>query len=153
MKQYKLNLIKTKETYTYQEICDLFKICRDTVKSWVRQGLTPINPDHNPKLIYGHDLKGFLKEKLQNRKHPLKSGESYCMKCRKGVLPALGSTQDIVKNRIGKGKRLLVKKGTCPYCGITVFRYGSQVDMSCLGVSNYEKKDRSYDDLPLFKCS
>lgn len=73
----------------------------------------------------GADLKDFIKKKRSKRKMFLKEDEMFCLKCRKGVLPKIGSGR-VVKTgkRIGKENREQFKKtGSCEHCGTGLNKY------------------------------
>ena len=53
-------LVKIHRTYTVEEIVDLFGVHKNTVRHWVKDGLTTTD-DKRPMLILGHVLVAFLK--------------------------------------------------------------------------------------------
>ena len=80
-------LVKIHRSYTVEEIAKLFGIHKNTVRSWVKVGLTTI--DHKrPMLILGHGLAAFLQARRLKNKRTCKPGELYCVRCRVPKFPA-----------------------------------------------------------------
>jgi excisionase family DNA binding protein len=152
MKNYKLSKIKTKQCYTYKEICKLLGVCLDTVKRWVREGLLPIDKHSTPRLIHGSNLKQFLLKKSLARKCTLLPGQFYCLCCRIGVTPINNSVIESPRNKLGKNKRGIEYKGLCSICRSTIYRFGAKTELHCLtSETGYTKKDKTLYNLPLFK--
>jgi hypothetical protein len=80
-------LVKIHRSYTVQEIAKLFGIHKNTVRRWVKDGLTTID-DKRPKLILGYVLVDFLQARRAKNKQPCKPGELYCVRCRSPKSPA-----------------------------------------------------------------
>ncbi len=111
------NLIKAKHSYTLAEIAELYKIHPRTAQSWHRTGLNAIDETTRPYLFIGAEIRRFLKEKAQNRKHPLKEGEFFCVKCqepRRSLNNKL--TIEITNKRLGKTYRQAFIRGICEIC-------------------------------------
>jgi hypothetical protein len=62
-------------------IAALFDVDRNTVRGWVRNGLTPID-DAKPIVIHGLALKAYLDQRQSDRKTRCGDGEMFCPKCR-----------------------------------------------------------------------
>lgn len=111
------NLIKVRHSYTFIEIAETLKIHPRTVQSWRKQGLEVIDEASNPYLVYGAELRQFLRAKRQKQRHPLKAGEFYCPKCqlpRKSLPDKLAVI--ITDKRLGKTSRQAFIKGICEVC-------------------------------------
>lgn len=79
--------VKIHRNYTGEEIAGLFGIHKNTVRNWLKDGLSPID-NNRPMLILGHDLIAFLKARRENRKQKCRPGEFYCVRCRVPQKPA-----------------------------------------------------------------
>lgn len=80
-------LVKIHRTYTVEEIANLFGVHKNTVRHWVKNGLTTTD-DKRPMLILGHVLVAFLKARRVKNKQTCRPGELYCVRCRAPKLPA-----------------------------------------------------------------
>jgi len=80
-------LVKIHRSYTVEEIARLFDMHKNTVRNWVKDGLTAID-DKRPMLILGSDLVIFVKKRRAKNKQKLKPGELYCVRCRSPRFPA-----------------------------------------------------------------
>jgi hypothetical protein len=80
-------LVKIHRSYTVEEIAKLFGIHKNTVRHWVKDGLTSID-DKRPMLILGHVLVAFLQARRVKNKQTCKPGELYCVRCRAPRSPA-----------------------------------------------------------------
>ncbi len=80
-------LVKIHRSYTVEEIAKLFGNHKNTVRLWVKEGLTTAD-DKRPMLILGHVLRAFLKARRGKNKRPCGPGELYCVRCRAPKAPA-----------------------------------------------------------------
>lgn len=80
-------LVKIHRNYTIEEIAHLFGSHKNTVRRWVKAGLTT-SDDKRPMLILGHDLAAFFQARRVKNKQPCKPGEIYCVRCRSPKFPA-----------------------------------------------------------------
>ena len=108
--------VKIHRNYTAQDIAYLFGIHKNTVRSWVKEGL-PTCDGKRPALIVGHDLVAFLKARRAKKKLPCQPGEIYCVRCRSPKAPA-GNMADClpVTQVIGNLEAI------CPDCGSMMYR-------------------------------
>jgi len=81
-------LVKIHRSYTVEEISSLFSIHKNTVRTWIKQGLETC-AGIRPALIQGGVLKEFLALRRASKKRPCQPGEMYCFKCRAPRRPAL----------------------------------------------------------------
>ena len=80
-------LVKIHRSYTVEEIAKLLGIHKNTVRLWVKEGLTTTD-DKRPMLILGHVLVAFLQARRTKNKRSCRPGELYCVRCRAPKLPA-----------------------------------------------------------------
>jgi hypothetical protein len=125
-KKYELRKVKSKRSYTFKEIAEIYEIHIRTVQSWHSEGLQPLDGSRNPYLIMGSEVKRFLKQKTQSRKTKLKDNEFFCMKCRIGVMP-LDVHIEAKGIKLGGNKTSVRLVGKCPKCSSTVNRFGSKL--------------------------
>ena len=94
-------LVKIHLNYTVEEIALLLNVHKNTVRSWIKDGL-PICDDRRPVLILGVQLADFLKARRTMNKQPCRLGEFFCFRCRRPRTPA-GSMADClpVTEKIG----------------------------------------------------
>lgn len=75
------NRIKMHRSYTVIDISETLGIHPKTVRNWIRVGL-PVIDERRPLLIYGADLKIYLKQKRRSYMHQCELQEIYCFKCK-----------------------------------------------------------------------
>lgn len=120
------NLIKERHSYSFVEISEALKVHNRTVQCWRKQGLKVIDEASKPYLVYGGDLKQFLKAKQQKQKHPLKTGEFFCPKCqcpRESLSEKI--TFEITPKKLGKTSRQAFIRGICTVCGQSLLLFSS----------------------------
>lgn len=105
------NLAKIHRNYTVEEVANLFAVHKNTVRSWVKDGLKT-NDDKRPMLILGSDLKQYLKSKRKINKRKCLPFEMYCVRCR---LPQLPAEKMVDYDPINCSTGCLI--GLCPSCG------------------------------------
>ena len=109
-------LVKIHRSYTVEEIASLFGIHKNTVRSWIKNGLTAID-NKRPMLIFGHDLVTFLQARRVKNKQSCKPGELYCVKCRSPKFPAADMVEySPVTEKVGNLKAI------CPDCNAIMNR-------------------------------
>jgi hypothetical protein len=62
-------LVKIHRNYSVEDIARLFGVHKNTVRSWLKQGLAAID-DRRPTLILGRELMRFLQERRQGAGNP-----------------------------------------------------------------------------------
>lgn len=130
------NLVRLRRSYTYAEIAEIYGVHIQTVQNWKKQGLKTLDETSIPHLIIGSEVRRFLKESKQKRKHPLKPGEFFCPKCRKPKksLPGKISTE-ITNKRLGRYKQVIIR-GVCEVCGCRLFLFSS--DRKCQNIAKID---------------
>jgi hypothetical protein len=108
-RRYNIRRVKIHRTYTPTEVGKLLNVHKHTVGRWIASGL-PLIERKRPYLIHGADLRRFLAER-QPRKHPLRPGEMYCLRCRAPKRPA-GDMADLIRRSAATG----TLTGICPTC-------------------------------------
>lgn len=107
---------KIHRSYTVEEVAQLYRVHRNTVRQWIKQGL-PVCDNRRPVLILGNHLAAFLTRKRAQNKRPCKPGEIYCVRCRNPQRPALGMAD--YEPITCTGGNLL---GLCPKCSAMMYR-------------------------------
>lgn len=110
---------KIHRSYTVSESAELFNVDKRTVRNWIKSGL-PVLDDVRPLLILGTDLRLFLQQRRDGKKHQCGEGEMYCLTCRAPRTPdPLTANFTQPENGIG---RIFAR---CSECGSKVNRFFS----------------------------
>lgn len=109
-------LAKIHRNYTVEEVASLYEVHRNTVRSWIKNGLQTCDA-RRPVLILGADLSAFLTQKRKKNKKPCAPGEIYCMRCRVPRSPALGMAE-YQPLTLASGNLM----GLCPECDCLMYR-------------------------------
>ena len=109
-------LVKVHRSYSVEEIARLFAIHKNTVRNWLKEGLTAID-DRRPTLVLGRELSRFLYERRQNAKQTCGPGRIYCIACRVPKLPA-GKMAECTPTSALAGNLC----GICPDCDRLIYR-------------------------------
>jgi hypothetical protein len=109
-------LAKIHRSYSVDDISRLFKIHKNTVRNWLRQGLKPVD-DQRPTLIRGQELQHFLAERRSRSKQTCGPGRIYCLPCRSPKVPA-GKIADCIQT----GDTIGTLQGICPECNRMIYR-------------------------------
>lgn len=81
MANYNPNLVKINRSYTFDELAAVFDIHKNTVSSWVQNGL-PCLKERRPFLILGVNAREYLQAQRTNKKQKCKANEFFCMRCK-----------------------------------------------------------------------
>jgi hypothetical protein len=108
--------VKVHRNYSVEEIARLFSIHKNTVRSWLKQGLQAID-DQRPILILGREVSRFLRERRQQTKQSCAPGRIYCIACRSPKVPA-GIMADCIPTSASLGNLC----GICPDCNRLIYR-------------------------------
>lgn len=116
-------LAKLHRSYTVEEVARLYHTHRNTVRNWIKSGLTPID-EHRPLMIQGAILRAFLYGRRDAAKRPCAPGTLYCCRCRIPRAPAKGSV-----TFAPQAGRAGVLRANCELCGTRMFRRARQADL------------------------
>jgi hypothetical protein len=120
-------LAKTHRNYSVGEIAALYKVHKNTVLAWRDAGLTPIADGRKPLVFVGADVSAFLKTKRTKNKHPLRSGQIYCVACRAVKEPAYGEAEYLPLTPTSGNLR-----GLCPTCTRLIHRRTSRKNLTAV---------------------
>lgn len=111
------NLAKIHRNYSVEEVADLFSVHKNTVRSWIKDGLA-INDNKRPLLILGSSLRDYLQAKRVSSKQKCLAHEIYCLRCKTPQLPAENMVDyEAINANTG---RLI---GLCPSCNGIINKY------------------------------
>ncbi len=103
--------VKKHRSYTVEEVAKVCGVHKNTVRNWIKNGLTPID-SKRPMLIFGQNLATYLEAKRSKNKRPCKPGQIYCVKCRAPKFPAEDMAEYLPDTeKVGNLQAL------CPDCG------------------------------------
>lgn len=109
-------LIKRHRSYTVQEAAETLGKHENTVRNWVKEGLSFID-GRRPQLLLGRELADFLRKRAQKGRCRCGPGEIYCVRCKSPKRPA----GDMVEYMpIGPSAGNL--RAICPDCGRLIHR-------------------------------
>ena len=118
MSRRKINprLIKTRRSYTVEQLAQLLGCHKNSVRSWLRQGLETVDAKR-PLLIHGSAARKFLEARRRSKKHRCRLEELYCFRCQ--TPRALADRRAIYLARPGQAALLT---GHCAECGTHMFK-------------------------------
>jgi hypothetical protein len=93
--------VKLLRSYTIDEVARTLGVHRNTVRHWIKAGMRVID-DKRPILILGNDLAEYLLRRREARRQPCRTGQMFCLKCRKPQEPA-GQMADFVASSATSG--------------------------------------------------
>ena len=109
-------LAKIHRNYSVEDISRLFGVHKNTVRNWLKEGLTAID-DRRPTLVLGSELSRFLRERRQKTKQTCGPGRIFCIACRAPKVPA-GNIVDCIPTSVFAGSLC----GICPDCDRLIYR-------------------------------
>jgi hypothetical protein len=109
-------LAKIHRSYSVDDVSRLFKIHKNTVRNWLRQGLEPID-DQRPTLVRGQELQHFLAKRRSRSKQTCGPGRLNFLPCRAPKTPA-GNIADCIQT----GETTATLEGICPDCIRMIYR-------------------------------
>ena len=107
---------KIHRSYSVEEISRLYAAHKNTVRNWLRQGLTPID-GQRPTVIRGVELRRFLTDRRARVRQTCGPGRIFCLPCRAPKVPA-GNMADC----IAVGETTGTLRGICPDCDRMIYR-------------------------------
>lgn len=116
MTSYNYRLAKVHRTYNIVELAEVFRVHKQTVQNWIKDGLHVCSRDR-PILIRGIDAKEYLQAKRTRNKKSCLPGQIYCVACK---VPRSPKNQYAIVNRQTFQVGSLI--GECPACGTTIYR-------------------------------
>ena len=116
---YNPRRVRTGQSYSVQEIAELYGLHKNAVLRWIKDGL-PLIDQRKPFMIHGGDLAEYLTNKQSGRKHKCKPDEFFCFKCR-APRRAWENAPDIIIRNESK----LTISGLCAVCDTPVHRVGT----------------------------
>lgn len=116
-------LAKIHRSYTVEEIAALYGVHRNTVRQWIKAGLSVVD-QRRPVLVLGSALAEYLRIRRTVNKRPCQPGEIYCLRCREPRVPA-GTY--VRYHPITPTQGNLV--GICPCCNTGLFRRVSAANL------------------------
>jgi hypothetical protein len=109
-------LAKIHRSYSVEEMTRLFKVHKNTVRSWLKQGLEAID-GQRPTVVRGEEIRRFLTERRARSKRSCGPGRIFCLPCRAPKEPA-GSVVDYLASSGCVG----TLQGICPDCNRMIYR-------------------------------
>jgi Helix-turn-helix domain len=109
-------LVRIHRNYTVEEAARLLGTHKNTIRAWIKQGLSPIDRK-KPQLIHGLELSRFLQNRRQMSKQTCPPGHLYCVRCKAPRAAALDMA-DYIPSTATTGNL----RGICPACGTLIHR-------------------------------
>jgi hypothetical protein len=101
--------------YTSKELAEELGVPQYTVKLWIEGGLPHHYDGRNYIMVDGRDLARWVENQRRMKAGTkLKDGQAYCFRCRK-------RTPILNPSKVRDGNKILLK-GSCNFCGGTVYR-------------------------------
>ena len=119
-----LNRVKSKLSYTIEEIAQTLSISIPTVRGWQKQGLR-VMKSQKPFLVLGQDLREFLTAKQTKRRSKLQASQFQCFTCKAPQEP-LGMMADYISHGSTTGRLVAL----CSVCERTVYRFTCEAKLS-----------------------
>lgn len=144
-KKYNLRKLNKHKSYDSSELQEILGVHPQTVKTWKKEGLKPINGGSSPFLYSGDELIAFLLKRTESQKVKLKEDEIYCLKCRRAVKPI---EIEVVRRGVflGSGNESTILKSNCPICKSKIQRFSSiKREVNC------EVETKGKNQLDLFR--
>ena len=109
-------LAKVHRSYSVDEMARLFNVHKNTIRSWLKQGLAAID-GQRPTVIRGEEVRRFLTDRRARAKQTCGPGRIFCLPCRAPKVPALKMAECVAtSNATG------TLRGICPDCDRMIYR-------------------------------
>ncbi|MFN3252312.1 helix-turn-helix domain-containing protein [Roseibium album] len=118
--------IKIHRSYTVDEAARALKVCKGTVRRYLKDGLPCLN-DQRPLLILGQDLKVFL-DARRKPKQTCKIDQCFCMSCKAPRKPAFDEVE-FHPTKAGRGNI----RALCEDCSTVMHKAVSADGLRALG--------------------
>lgn len=109
-KKFNTRIIKSKSTYSIEEITKVLGVNKSAVGRWFHFGLPKID-NQQPYLVWGQDLIDFLNIRNKSKKRPCGENQLFCCRCQKATC-AKGNVV-----RIDANDKRINLIGVCVECG------------------------------------
>jgi hypothetical protein len=109
-------LAKIHRSYSVEEVSRLYAVHKNTIRNWLRQGLTSID-GQRPTVIRGVELRRFLTDRRARAKQTCGPGRIFCLPCRAPKVPAGNMAECVVVSETNGTLR-----GICPACDRMIYR-------------------------------
>ena len=116
-------VIKRHRSYTVDEACTALKVCKGSVRRWIKDGL-PALTDQRPLLILGDDLIDYLKQ-TKRPAQKCAAHQCFCFKCRAPRNPAFHVLEYHPFNATNGQLRAL-----CEQCSTVMHKAASQATLT-----------------------
>lgn len=116
-------LAKIHRSYTVDEIADLYRVAKNTVRHWIKQGLSTCD-SKRPMLVLGSELNTFHEKRRTKNKRPCLLSEIYCVRCRVPKKPAAGMVEYQAMTPTS-GNLIAI----CPDCETVIHRCISKINI------------------------
>jgi len=135
------NLIKTRRSYTVEQLAQLLGCHKNSVRLWLRQGLETLD-EKRPLLIHGTAARRFLEAKRRQRKQRCLPHELFCLRCHAPRAAANGKATYLAS----AGQAALLS-AECARCGTQMFKRVSESSLQQLSDA-LELKIREASETP-----
>lgn len=112
------------QSYTVQDVAELYGLHKNAVFNWIKDGLPTID-QRLPYLIHGGELAEYLRKKQASRKQQCSPDEFFCFKCR---IPRK-AWENLADIQIRNESKLALS-AVCYVCGTAMHRAGSVKKLS-----------------------
>lgn len=124
-RNHNLRILKAKKSYSTQELADALGVHVQTVRSWRKDNLKPIDDSTHYSLYLGSQVQSYLKTQMESRRTKLAPEEFYCLGCHTKTTSLQISI--VSQNKlIGKNQDSVRLQGTCVKCGKTVNKFDTR---------------------------
>jgi hypothetical protein len=108
--------VKIHRSYTVEEAAMLFRVHKNTVRTWLKSGLQPID-SRRPILMLGRQLARFLHARRERKRQRCRPGQLFCFRCRAPRTSA-AHRADYLPITTSSGNL----RGVCCDCGTRMYR-------------------------------